>query len=72
MRLYNISLPELDATKPFQILGQQVPVFFKLGYTEKNNDLTETDLNDWISAELGKAQGLAISNSIQNLAQSTF
>lgn len=71
MTLYNISLPELDA-KPFQILGQQVPVFFKLGYTEKNNDLTETDLNDWISAELGKAQGLAISNSIQNLAQSTF
>lgn len=71
MRLYNISLPELDA-KPFQILGQQVLVFFKLGYTEKNNDLTETDLNDWISAELGKAQGLAISNSIQNLAQSTF
>lgn len=71
MRLYNISLPELDA-KPFQIFGQQLPVFFKLGYTEKNNDLTETDLNDWISAELGKAQGLAISNSIQNLAQSTF
>lgn len=58
MRLYNVSVSELDA-KPFQILdhiSQQAPAVYKFGHTGKILAWQSlSNLNDWISVELGEA-----------------